>query len=112
MTGNNTIRTVKELESLEKEICNLPLIFTEMFKDEINANDEHRMFNGVKRIVKKYGDDAKALSVVNEFTRVICGGTSLEEIFQLTRDEAKNPTALTDITIDNRCKHGNGTVAE
>lgn len=91
------------MEKLEKNSCNLPLVFAEMFKDEINANDENKMYNGIKRITKKYSEDKKAFSIINEFTRVISGGTSLDEIFQLTRDEIVHPTLISDISAENNC---------
>ncbi len=95
--------SVIELEKLEKRICNIPVIFAEMFKDEVNANEEQKLFNGVKRIIKKYNGDKKAISIINEFTAVICGGASLDEILQISRDEAINPSAATDITVTNDC---------
>ncbi|MCX7923613.1 MAG: hypothetical protein N3B21_16625 [Clostridia bacterium] len=95
---------VDQLETLEKEICNLPMIFAEMFKDEINANDEQRLYNGVKRVVKKYSQDKSAISIINEFTSVISGGASLEEILQITMDEAVNPSITSELVVDNSCK--------
>lgn len=49
---NEAISLVNELEDMEKRICNLPNVFAEILKDEINANDEQRLFNGFKRIIK------------------------------------------------------------
>jgi len=98
------METVSRIEQLEGKVCNLPLLFAEMFKDEVNANDEQKMYNGVIRVVKKYSEDNNALSVINEFTRVITGGASLEEILQITTDEAVNPTLATKLTVDESCK--------
>lgn len=95
---------VEELERMEKDICNLPMVFAEMFKDEINAVDEQRLYNGVKRIVKKYGNEISAVSVINEFTSVITGGASLEEIIQIAKDEAENPTLASELSVDQSCK--------
>jgi ATP:corrinoid adenosyltransferase len=94
---------MSELETLEKDNCNIPLLFTEMFKDEINSNDEHKFYNGMKRVLKKYSQDKKSLAVLDEFTRVIAGGTSLDEIMQLAMDEALHPTMISDVILDNSC---------
>lgn len=97
---------VMSMETAEKKYCNLPLIFAEMFKDEINAIDEKRLYNGVKRIIKKYSPDKNAVSVIDEFTRVISGGASLMEIINISIDEARNPSLALDITIDSSCRSG------
>jgi hypothetical protein len=89
---------------LEPDICNVPVVFAEMFKDEINANDEKRLYSGVKKIVKKYSDNNDALSIINEYTRVISGGATLDEILQITMDEARHPSAATDITVSKDCE--------
>lgn len=102
--SESTADIVNELENMEKDICNLPLIFAEMFKDEVNANDEQKMYNGIKRIVRKYAQDHKSMSAINEFARVICGGASLDEILQISKDEAVNPTVETDLTVDSECR--------
>lgn len=91
------------MEELEKAECTLPLIFAELFKDEINANDEHRIFNGIKRVIKKYAEDENSMSVINEFFRVMTGGTSILEILQISIDETLNPTSASDITVSNKC---------
>ena len=85
---------------MEKELENLPLIFSERFKDEINANDEQKLYNGVKRIVKKYADKNSASSAIDEFVRVIAGGTTLDEIMIIARDEARNPTLISDLVLE------------
>jgi len=97
---------VDKLESFEKNSCNVPIIFAEMFKDEINANEEDRLYNGIKRIIRKYSEDRNSISAINEFTRVISGGASLEEILQITIDEIENPTLVTEITVDENCQKG------
>lgn len=97
------MKSVLNLENIEKTSCNLPMIFAEMFKDEINASNEHKMYNGVKRIIKKYSEDKKAIGAIEEFTRVISGGASLGEILQIAGDEATNPTAASQITVHGNC---------
>jgi hypothetical protein len=101
--AENTVEIVGKLESLEREMCNLALIFAEMFKDEINANDEMEMYNGIKDVIKKYSGDKRAVSLINEYTRAISGGASLDEILQLTMDEARYPTLASEITVDKKC---------
>jgi hypothetical protein len=95
--------TIDELEELEKNACNLPLIFSEILKDEINANDEEKLYNGMKRMVRKYSNDAVAFSAIDEFVRVLSGGTSLKEIFLLAKDEVLHPTISSEIRVDNSC---------
>ena len=98
------IEAVDRLESIEKNICNAPIIFAEMFKNEINANEEDRLYNGVKRIIRKYSEDRNSINAINEFTRVISGGASLEEILQIAIDEAENPTLLSELTGSDSCQ--------
>lgn len=97
------VESISQLEAKEKDVCNLPLIFAEMFKDEMNANEEVKLYNGIKRIIKKYAEDHKSLSVIDEFTRVISGGVSLEEIMKITIEEAEHPTIASEVVIDNKC---------
>ncbi len=97
------LKAIDKLEKMEQNVCNVPIIFADMFKNEINANEEDRLYNGIKRIVRKYSEDKNALSIIDEFTRVITGGASLEEILQITIDEAENPTLATIITRDDSC---------
>jgi len=94
---------VSELEKIEKDICNLPLIFSEIFKDEVNANDENKIYNGVKRVIKKYSGDRSSMEAIDEFVRVLSGGTSLSEILLIARDEALNPTPVTEMQVDRDC---------
>lgn len=96
---------IEELEIMQKDICNLPDVFTQILKDEINANDEQRLFNGFKRIFKKYSQEKKALEAMDEMIRVLCGGASINEILQVTKDECIDPTLETGITIDNSCNN-------
>lgn len=100
---NHLFQTLSEMEELEKKECNLALLFAEMFKDEINANDERKLYNGIKRVVKKYAEDRSAMRAINEFTSVIAGGASLQEIMQIAMDEAAHPTVTSQITIDDDC---------
>lgn len=100
----NVIKTVLELEGMEKEVCNLPMLFAEVFKDEINANDEKEMYDGIKEIINKYSDNQSAISVINEFTSVISGGASLLEILQIVKDEAVSPTLASRLTVDESCE--------
>lgn len=92
------------MEEREKDVCNVPLIFAEMLKDEINANDERKMYNGIKKIVKKHSDDKNAISVINEYTKAITGGASLNEILQIANDEIINPTLSSELTVDKTCE--------
>lgn len=101
---NSLIQSVAEMEEMEKKSCNFPLVFTEMFKDEINANDELKLYNGVKRIIRKYSENLKAISAINEFTSIIAGGASLEEIIRISLDEAENPSLASEIHVDDSCK--------
>ena len=99
----NIVEIVGRIESLETKMCNVALIFAEMFKDEINANDEQKMYNDVKSIIKKYTQDKNAIAIINEYTQTISGGASLDEILQLTMDEAEYPTLASEITVDKKC---------
>jgi hypothetical protein len=101
---NGLLEVVSELEKVEKDVCNLSLIFAEIFKDEINANDERKMFSGVKRVAKKYAENNKATGAIDEFVRVITGGASLKELFRIAKEEAVNPTLATEISIDSSCE--------
>lgn len=104
---DDTLELINELEVMEKDICNLPDIFSQILKDEINANDEQRLFNGFKRIVKKYSKDRKELEALDEMMRVLCGGASINEILQVTKDESVDTSIGTSITVDNRCNNDN-----
>lgn len=99
-----TLKLINELESLEKDNCNLPQIFSEILKDEINANDERRLYNGIKRIIKKYSQEKDNIEVIQEFVRILCGGASMDEILQVTKEEVINPTISTELTTDSECK--------
>jgi hypothetical protein len=81
------------------------MLFAEIFKDEINANDEQKLYNGVKRVIRKYSEDNSSFAAITEFTRVIFGGASLDEIIQLTIDEAGNPTLASELTVENKCEN-------
>ncbi|NLD48506.1 MAG: hypothetical protein GX660_15175 [Clostridiaceae bacterium] len=79
-------------------------MFSEILKDEINANDEKKLYNGMKRIVRKYSQEKDNIQAVQEFVRVLCGGASLNEILQVTKEEAVNPTISTELTTESECK--------
>ena len=104
---NESMELINELEVLEKSICNLPDIFAEILKDEINANDEKRLFNGIKRTIKKYSQDKKGQEVMDELMRVLCGGASIYEILQVTKEECVNPTLETEMTVNKQCNCDN-----
>ncbi len=80
-------------------------MFAEIFKDEINANNEQTLYNGIKRVVRKYSEDNSSIRAINEFARVIFGGASLDEIIQVTIDEVKNPSIASELTVENRCEN-------
>lgn len=109
IVNNNSIELdlLNELEFMEKEACNIPGIFAEILKDEINANDEQRLYNGFKRIIKKYSNDKKAQEVMDETMRVLCGGAAIQEILQVTREEIINPALTTGITTEGECIQDN-----
>ena len=90
---------------MEKNVCSLPGIFSQILKDEINANDEQRLFNGFKRIIKKYSYNKKELEAIDELIRILCGGASVNEILQVTIDECLEPTLETGITVDKNCEN-------
>lgn len=92
-----------EIESLENEVCNMASVFTEILKDEINANDQQRLYNGVKRLIKKYSQEKRGLEALNEFVRVLSGGASFDELLQIAMEEAQNPTISTGISVDDSC---------
>lgn len=102
--NNTTLEVMAEVENIEMDICNMPLIFAEMFKDEINAVEEDILYNGIKGIIKKYSKNNQAIDIVNEFTSIISGGASLEEILSITREEALNPTLASQMTVDESCR--------
>ncbi|MCX7745888.1 MAG: hypothetical protein N2645_03210 [Clostridia bacterium] len=93
------------MENTEKEKCNLSLIFAEIFKDEINANEEQDLYQGVKKVIKKYMNHGEGLAAINEFVSVISGGASLDELIQVSLDEAENPTPISDILVDDSCRY-------
>lgn len=101
---DNIITVLEKLEELEKDVCSLPMIFSEMFKDEINACDENEIYSEIKKFLKKYSDNSEIIAAVNEFTGAITGGASIEELLSITRDEAINPTLASALTVDETCK--------
>ncbi|HOM03744.1 MAG TPA: hypothetical protein PLH43_13140 [Acetivibrio sp.] len=91
------------MESIESKVCNVGTVFTEILKDEINANDQQRLYNGLKRLIKKYSREKRGLEALDEFIRVLSGGASLEELLQIAKEEAQNPTISTEVTVNDRC---------
>ena len=86
-------------------MCGLPEVFSQILKDEINANDEQRLFNGFKRIIKKHSHNKKEFEAIDEMIRILCGGGSINEILQVTIDECLNPTLETGINVDKSCEN-------
>ena len=101
---NSTTKILDKLNDTEKEVCNLPLVFAEMLKDEINAVDEHELYSGIKDLLNKYSKDQGLMALIHEYTRVLTGGTSLQEILEITIDEAVSPTLASRLTVDDTCK--------
>lgn len=98
------VQILSELEPMEKEVCNLSLFFSETFKDEINANDEQKMYRSIKRVIRKYAADTESMTAIDEFTRAMTGGASLTEIFLIAKEEAASPSLASGLTIDDHCK--------
>lgn len=98
---------VSELEAAEKDACNLPIVFADMLKNEINAVEEDKLYNGIKRVIKKYSASSKEISAIDEFARVLLGGADLLEVMHISKDEALNPTLISEIAADNSCESGN-----
>lgn len=96
------MKSIEKLDNMRREKENVPLVFAEIFKDEINANDEHRLYNGLKKMIKKYSEDSKATAIINDFTKVISGGASLDQILQITMDEVENPSAESELFFDSQ----------
>ena len=59
------------MENSEGKVPGLASAFAEIIKDEIDANDQHKLYNGV-RLIKKYSQ--KKRWGINEFVSVLCGG--------------------------------------
>lgn len=79
---------LEEMEKSEGRVPELASVFTEIIKDEIDANDQHKLYNGVKRLIKKYSQEKRGIEALNEFVSVLCGGATLYEILQITIEEA------------------------
>lgn len=105
----DTVEIIPELEKLEKDNCHLPQVFAEVFKDEINANQEDDLYNSVKKFISKYAKDEFSISLINEFTVAISGGASLNEILQITKDEVISPTLSTGLTTSQDCEVSENT---
>jgi len=100
----HTVEIITELEKLEKENCHLPQVFAEVFKDEINANFEDDLYENVKKFINKYANDKDTINLINEYTEVVSGGASLNEVLQITKDEIINPTISTGLTTRQECE--------
>ena len=100
----DTMEIFPELDKLEKEKCNLPQVFAEILKDEINANNEYDIYHDVKEFINKYSKDANSLKVINEYTQAISGGATLNEILQITMEEVINPSISTGLTTEDECE--------
>lgn len=95
---------LKRMDKTDKEICNFQLVFCEILKNEINAADEHEIYSKVLKVMRKYQDDEKTLSAIYEFFSAVSEGADLEEIMNIAIDEATNPSALSELTVDDSCK--------
>lgn len=49
------------MENSEGKVPGLASAFAEIIKDEIDANDQHKLYNGVKRLIKKYSQEKEEL---------------------------------------------------
>lgn len=94
--SNHTTELISHMDNLEKEKHSLPMIFTEILKDEINANDELSIYRGIKELVEKYSKDAVSISIINELIKTLSGGASLDEIMQIAVDQMSYPYAVSD----------------
>lgn len=95
---------LKRMEKTDKEICNFQLAFCEILKNEIDAAEEHETYSKVMKVLNKYKRDDKALKAIYEFFAAISEGSDLEEIMNIAIDEAVNPSAVSELTIDGSCK--------
>lgn len=100
----DTVEIIMELQKLEKDNCHLSQVFAEIFKDEINANFEDDLYKNVKQFINKYANDKDIINLINEYTEVISGGASLNEVLQITKDEIINPTISTGLTTSKECE--------
>lgn len=95
---------LKKMDATDKEICNFQLVFCEILKNEINAADEHEIYSKVLKVVRKYQEDEKTLAAIYEFFSAISEGADLEEVMNIAIDEATNPSALSELAVDDSCK--------
>lgn len=84
-------KLIVEMDMLEKENRDVPIIFSEILKNEINANDEQSIYKELKKLIEKYSKDENSISAINDFTRVLSGGIPLVGIMQLSIDEIACP---------------------
>lgn len=89
IANDKILGLLEEMENLEHKVPNLASFFSEIIKDEIDANDQQKLYNGIKRIIKKYSQEKRGIEALNEFVSVLCGGATLYELLQITIDEAK-----------------------
>lgn len=94
---------LKKMDEADKEICNFQLVFTEILKNEIDAADEREIYAKVMKILQKYLNDEKSLKAIYEFFSAISEGADLEEVMNIAIDEAENPSAVSELTIDDSC---------
>lgn len=93
-------RLLMEMEELEKRDGRFRLVLAEILKDEINANDEENLYNGIIRILREYHDNEHVSQLINEITAAVSGGATMEEIIRISMDETVNPTIASEIMID------------
>lgn len=95
---------LKRMDATDKEICNFQMVFCEILKNEINAAAEHDIYSKVLKVIRKYQEDEKTLSAIYEFFSAVSEGADLEEIMNIAIDEATNPSALSELTVDDSCR--------
>lgn len=98
--SNNISSLFKSLDNLERQNTNIPLIFSEILKDEINANDENTLYNNLKAILDKYKDNQPVLYVINLVIKALSDGATLEEILNVSIEEALTREKAEDITTN------------
>lgn len=102
--NNSILGLMEDMEKVERDICNFPLVLAEMLKDEINAADEQEMYKSFKKLIKEYAEDEKGMSAINAFFGAITGGASLEEIITIAIEESQDPTVASGLIVDDSCK--------
>lgn len=102
--GKDLKKLLDRMDKADKEICNFQLVFTEILKNEINAADEHDIYIQILKVIRKYEKDENALNAIYEFFSAISEGADLEEIMNISIDEASSPSPMSELTVDNSCK--------